>query len=62
MAKARRATKDDIVQARIPHNDKVILQSYVDEQGITLSDLVRRTLHHLAVQVQQERAAKRGQM
>lgn len=54
--KARRATKDDVVQARIPHNDKMILQSYADRRGMTLSDLLRRTVRHLAVQVQNERA------
>lgn len=55
-----RYTKDDIVQARVPARDKEILQQYADEQGMTLSDLIRRTIRHLAVQVQQRRTEGPG--
>ena len=45
--KARR-TKGTIVQARMEEDVKRTLQRYADQQGITLSELIRMTLKNLA--------------
>lgn len=45
--KARR-TKATLMQARVENRDKAILQKYADQQGITLSELIRMTLRNLA--------------
>ena len=52
--KARRV-KSTTVQVRIEDSDKAVLQSYADQQGILLSELIRSTLRNVVAVVVENR-------
>lgn len=55
---ARKLIRDEVIQSRVTAREKKILQEYADSQGISLSDLVRRSmaaLVHLVLSQQEQK-------